>query len=93
MQNAAKKSETEFREKIKLIESSTIIYIDEAGIDNRIFRPYARAPRGKKIYADIPGKKRERYSMIGGLMNNKFLAPITFSGGYNTEVLNIAKAS
>lgn len=58
-------------------------------MDNRLFRPYARALRGKKIYADIPGKKRERYSMIGGLMGKKFIAPFTFQGGCNSNVLNI----
>ena len=64
------------------------MFIDEAGVDNRLFRVYARAPRGQKIYADIPGKKRERYSMIGGWMNRKFIAPITFQGGCNADVFN-----
>lgn len=58
-------------------------------MDNRLFRPYARALRGTKVYADIPGKKRERYSMIGGWMNKKFIAPFTFQGGCNSNVLNI----
>lgn len=64
------------------------MFIDEAGVDNRLFRAYARAPRGQKIYADIPGKKRERYSMIGGWMNHKFIAPFTFQGGCNADVFN-----
>lgn len=58
-------------------------------MDNRLFRPYARALCGTKVYADIPGKKRERYSMIGGWMNKKFIAPFTFQGGCNSNVLNI----
>lgn len=58
-------------------------------MDNRLFRLYARARRGQKIHADIPGKKRERYSMIGGWMNKKFIAPFTFQGGCNTGVLNV----
>ena len=64
------------------------MFIDEAGVDNRLFRAYARAPRGQKIYADIPGKKRERYSMIGGWMNHKFIALFTFQGGCNADVFN-----
>ncbi len=60
----------EFLEIISQIAPETIVYADEAGVDNRLFRAYARAHRGQKIYADIPGKKRERYSMIGGWMNN-----------------------
>lgn len=60
--------------------------MDEAGVDNRLFRLYARAPRGQKVYADIPGKKRERFSMIGGWMNKTFIAPFTFKGGCNALV-------
>ena len=58
-------------------------------MDNGLFRPYARALRGTKVYTDIPGKKRERYSMIGGWMNKKFISPFTFQGGCNSNVLNI----
>lgn len=71
------------------IDPGTIVYIDEAGFDNRLFRLYARAFRGQKVYADIPGKKRERYSMIGGWMNQRFIAPFTFQGGCDSEVFNI----
>lgn len=78
----------EFLEIISQIAPETIVYADEAGVDNRLFRAYARAPRGQKIYADIPGKKRERYSMIGGWMNKKFIAPFTFQGGCNADVFN-----
>ena len=53
-----------------------------------MFRPHARALRGAKVYADIPGKKREMYSIIGGLLNKTFIAPFTFQGGCNAEVFN-----
>jgi len=78
----------EFKEKIASLDPGILVYIDEAGVDNRLFRPYARAPKGQKVYANIPGKKRERYSMIGGWMNHKFIAPLTFQGGCNVEVVN-----
>jgi transposase len=78
----------QFKKQIEAIDPGTLVYVDEAGVDNRLFRPYARAIRGQKIYADIPGKKRERYSMIGGLTNSKFIAPLTFQGGCNAEVFN-----
>jgi transposase len=78
----------EFNKVISEIPKERIVYIDEAGVDNRIFRAYARAPRGQKIHADIPGKKRERYSMIGGLIKKKFIAPFTFKGGCNSDVFN-----
>jgi len=79
----------EFERKLEGIDPTTLAFIDEAGVDNRLFREYARAPRGKKVMADIPGKKRERYSMIGGLLNKKFISPFTFQGGCNSRVLNV----
>lgn len=65
-----------------------LVYLDEAGVDNRLFYEYARAPRGTKVYADVPGRRRERISMIGALLNGKFIAPMTFKGGCNAEVFN-----
>ena len=64
------------------------MWIDEAGIDNRLYREYARAPRGQKVYAEISGKERERVSVIGALMNGVFTAPFTFQGGCNSDVFN-----
>ena len=44
--------------------------------------------RGEKIYARIPGKKRERISMIGGWISHRFIAAMSFKGGCNRDVLN-----
>ena len=55
-----------FQEKLKKIDPKALLYLDEAGVDNRLFRRHARAIRGQKICVSVPGKKRERYSMIGG---------------------------
>ena len=77
-----------FKKQLKQIPPKTLIYIDEAGVDNRLYREYGRAPRGEKIYGEIPGKKRERISMIAGLMNKTFIAPFTFQGGCNANVFN-----
>jgi transposase len=41
-----------------------------------------------KVHARLPGKKRERISMIGGWIHNCFIAPMSFQGGCNKEVLN-----
>ena len=78
----------QFKELIAPLDSATLVYIDEAGVDNRLFRPQARAIIGQKVYANIPGKKSERYSIIGGWVNHKFIAPFTFQGGCNANVLN-----
>ena len=79
----------EFKKQLEKINPEQVVYIDEAGIDNRLYREYARAPRGQKIYAEIPGKKRERVSIIGALMNGMFIAPFTFQGECNADLFNV----
>ena len=79
---------TEFKKQLEQIPPETLVYIDEAGIDNRLYREYGRAPRGQKVYGEIPGNKRERVSVIGGLMSKRFIAPFTFQGGCNSDVFN-----
>jgi len=39
-----------------------IIYLDEAGIDNRSGYPYGYSPRGERVYALKDGKRTERVS-------------------------------
>lgn len=78
----------EFKKHLEKIDPKSLVYIDEAGMDNRLFREYGRALRGKKIYGEIPGKKRERVSVIGGLLEKTFIAPFTFQGGCNSDVFN-----
>jgi transposase len=80
---------TEFNKKLGVIDPTSLVYIDEAGVDNRLFREYARALKGKKVFANIPGKKRERVSVMGGLRDKKFIAPFTFKGGCNANVFNV----
>ncbi|WP_331255968.1 IS630 family transposase [Candidatus Bealeia paramacronuclearis] len=73
---------------LEKIDPETIVWIDEAGIDNRLYREHAWAPRGQKVYAEIPGQKRERVSIIGGLMKGAFVAPFTFQGGCHADLFN-----
>lgn len=62
--------------------------MDESGVDNRIFREYARAKRGIKILENIPGKKRTRISVIAGLFCGKMVGASSFVGGCNTDIFN-----
>ena len=46
----------QFQEELAQLNPDTVALLDKAGVDNRLFRVHARAPRGQKITADIPGK-------------------------------------
>jgi len=70
------------------IKVSDIVYLDESGIDNTICGQYARAPPGKKVFADIKGGKKQRISLIAAYGQQRIVAPMRFEGYCNTEVFN-----
>ena len=57
-------------------------------MDHRLYREWGRAPRGERIYEAVAGKHRERTSVIAASQNSKLVAPLTFEGACNTEVVD-----
>ena len=51
-----------------------VVYIDETGIDRYLYRPYARAPRGEKVYEKISGRRFEQTSIVSGQVDGEFIA-------------------
>ena len=95
-QNHAKKKTTryheqdaekvrEYLEKIKDIPQEKIIYIDETGIDKFLYRKYARAPKGEKIYEKVRGNKFERTSIVAAQAKNEILAPLQYKGMMHSQ--------
>ena len=77
-----------FLAEIKKISADNLIYLDESGIDEILYRPYARSPRNTRIYADISGKRVARTTLIAGYNQNGFIAPFRFKGYTNTATFN-----
>jgi len=71
-----------FRKELERVAATAagVYYLDESGIDHRLHRPYARAPRGEKRYADIHGGRRGRTSIISASRGGKLVSPVTFEG-------------
>ena len=64
-----------------------VYFLDESGIDHRLQPPYARAPRGEAVYADVPGGRVGRTSVISASRNGRLVCPFTFEGYCNHEVV------
>ena len=45
----------EFLDILDNLKDLPVVYIDETGIDRYLYRPYARASRGEKVYEKISG--------------------------------------
>ena len=59
---------------------SQLVYVDEAGIDNRADYPYGYCEIGQRFHALKSGKRSERTSWIAALKEGQLFAPMTFTG-------------
>lgn len=72
---------------MKKAEPCKLIWLDECGVDEETQRPYARSPKGQRVYGDIPRKRtHKRMTVIAGYLHKKLIAPFRFKGYTNTTV-------
>ena len=72
---------------IKNFREEDIVYIDETGIQGYVYREYARAIRGKKVYDKIPGKKYKRTNIVAGKCGDKIISPLVYDKIMNSKFL------
>lgn len=77
-----------FRRELERLAGRPVFYLDECGVDHRLYREYGRAPRGERLYQEVAGKRRERTSIIAASQHNKLVAPAVFQGCCNAEVVD-----
>lgn len=77
----------EFREYIQKYQQESIVYIDEAGMDNRDDYGYGWNEKGKRFYALKTVKRQGRVNMIAAYCNGQLFAPFTVEGACNRNVI------
>ena len=75
-----------YREQIKNIPSEKIAYVDECGIDTFLYREYAYALRGQKVFGQIKGRKYRRCGIVAARMTNKIIAPLQYDGTMDSSL-------
>ncbi len=65
-----------------------LVFVDESGFDEFLYRKHARAFKGEKIMAEISGKRFQRQSVIGAKRDKEILAPLGYSGTCDTKLFN-----
>jgi transposase len=63
--------------------NTQIYYVDESGIDTHLYREKGRAPRGKKLFANIKGMRFKRKSIVAGKCGHRVVAPLMYDGTMN----------
>ena len=76
-----------FRRELGKPAPASVYYLDECGVDHRLYRN-TDAPQSERIYETVAGRRRERTSVIAACQNGKLVAPLTFAGTCNTEVVD-----
>ena len=76
-----------FRRELEKLAPATVYYLDECGVDHRLYREHGRAPRGERIYEAVAGKRRARTSVIAAAEHRKLVAPFTLAGTCTTAVV------
>lgn len=61
------------------ISKDKVVYLDETGFDQYLYRTHGRAPKGVKVEGFVSGKRFRRTSLVAGLVNRKTLiAPFQY---------------
>ena len=67
-------------ETLKTIPSENLVYVDECGIDQYLYREFAYSPRGQKVIERISGKKFKRTNIVAGICQGEWTAPMEYGG-------------
>jgi transposase len=63
------------------------VWVDECGIEEKIYRLYARSQKGRRVYGETSGKRtHNRASIIAAYIQKKLNAPFRFKGYNNAKV-------
>ena len=77
-----------FQKMLEPFKPSSLIYLDESGIDPSLHRDYGRAPRGTQVFGEIKGQKSPRINLIAAQCENTLLAPYVFEGSTDAKRFN-----
>lgn len=74
---------------MKTKSAAQVVYVDEAGIDNREEYPYGYCEVGQRFHALKSGKRTERVSWIAALKPDKVFAPMTNACSCNRDLFEM----
>jgi transposase len=76
----------EFINIISELPKEQVVYVDETGIDEFLYREYARAPRGEVVYGTVSGKKFKRVGIVAARCRGEILAPLEYEGTMKSDL-------
>ena len=78
-----------FQREIEELAATPVFYLDKCGVDHRLYREYARALRGRRVYQEVSGSQRHRTSIISASRSQKLVAPFVFDGHCDSDLVDL----
>jgi transposase len=75
-----------WRAELAGIDPRRLVFLDESGIDTRLSRSRARAPRGQRAIGKIPWGRWERVTVLGALALDGVVAAMSIAAATGTAV-------
>jgi len=72
---------------ISEIDPKTLVYVDQTGIDQFLYREYAWALRNHRAYGEVSGRKFKRSSIVAGKCQKRIIAPLQYEGTMNGQLM------
>ena len=75
----------QFCAKLAGVDPRRLVFVDESGANTAMARTHGRAPAGRRVYTNTPGRW-ESITMTCGLRLSGVTAPLAFRGATNTDI-------
>jgi transposase len=68
------------------VDPDRLVFLDESGLDTRLSRTHARAPRGQRAVGRVPGGHWRRLTILGAIARDGLVAVMTIAAATSTAV-------
>ena len=68
------------------VDPDRLVFLDESGLDTRLTRSHARAPRGRRAVGRVPGGNWRRLTILGAMARDGLVAVMTVAAATSTAV-------
>jgi len=85
---ASEEPQQEFVNSIKAVTHDTLVYLDECGIPQNLYREYGWGPRGEQVLGKRTGKREKKLNLVAVYSSHQLTAPFLYEGTMNATLFN-----
>jgi transposase len=74
--------------KVSTLKAHDLVFVDETGVNIAMARPYARAPKGQRVYAAVPVNTGKNLTVLGALSLTGIVEAMTIAGSSDGYVFS-----